>query len=102
MDEIDRQARRKIGMRINKKNIYEGLGGHISRLRERQEFNEWANNAMCFYYDYQYHTKGFFTRLIQENFSLCKHILRQIGLLNSREILKNKREEDDKNKKSKV
>lgn len=38
-----------------------------------------TSKAVEFYYNYLFYKKGFLIRLIQENFELIKHMVRQIG-----------------------
>lgn len=52
---------------------------YLNFLRSKRSLSKFMNEAVEFYYDYCFYQKGFLVRLIENNFYLCKHILRQLG-----------------------
>jgi len=52
---------------------------YVKWLMDHRQFNEWANKAFDFLYNYERHRKGFMTRIIEYNFEACKKLLRFIG-----------------------
>jgi hypothetical protein len=52
---------------------------------EGKKRSEWIKKAIGFYYSYEKYKKAFLIKIIQENYSLSKHLLRQIGANGSRE-----------------
>ena len=57
---------------------------YLNMKREHKDASEFINEAVNFYYDYCFYQKGFLVRLIENNFYLCKHILRQLGGKNAK------------------
>ncbi len=56
--------------------------GHIKKLSTGRDKSKFINQAIEMKYLYETKKKGFLVQMIQYNFSLCKHILRQIGRVN--------------------
>jgi len=48
-----------------------------------------VSRAITFYYDYLFNRKGLLLKLIQEDFELCKHLIRIVGQANKREAMRN-------------
>lgn len=56
-----------------------GALGHIKKLATLKEKSRFINNAIEMRYFYETSRKGFLLQMIQYNFNMCKHLLRQIG-----------------------
>ena len=57
---------------------------YLYKLSQQGERTEFIKKSVEFYYDYLFYNKGFLVRMIENNFELCKHILRKVG--NSRRL----------------
>lgn len=64
---------------ISTSNMSPELITYLKLIKTKQERSDWIRSAIAFRYEYDFYKKGFLTRLIQEHFSLCKHLLRQVG-----------------------
>jgi len=54
----------------------------LRKERETGTASQYIRNGVNFYQDYLNYKKGFLTRMIQNDFEQCKHILRQVGAAN--------------------
>ena len=79
MDELDRELKKTIGFKPNLDYIDPESITFIQHLGETRGRSEWITKACNFYYNHEHYKAGFLITLIQENFELCKHILRKIG-----------------------
>ena len=53
--------------------------GCIKKLATQKEKSRFINQAIEMKYFYETSRKGFLMQMVQYNFSMCKHLLRQIG-----------------------
>ena len=60
-------------------NLSPGALGHIKKLATQKEKSKFINQAIEMKYFYETSRKGFLLQMLQYNFTLCKHILRQLG-----------------------
>jgi len=79
MDELDRILKKALAFKPNTEYLSPESITYLHSLREHREMSMWISKACEFLYDYEHRKKGFLVRLMQSNFYLCKHILRQIG-----------------------
>jgi hypothetical protein len=59
---------------------------YLEFLRIRGERNNYVLKAIRFMDNYENHKKGFLIRMIQENYTACKHFLRMIGASKKLEV----------------
>lgn len=79
MDEIDRSIKKTLGFRPSTNYISPECITSLHNMKDHRELSKFASQACQFLYDYEFYRKGFLIRIIESNFSLCKHILRNIG-----------------------
>lgn len=79
MDEIDRDLKKNIGFKPNYDFIEPESITYLQHLGEYRQRSEWMSKACQFYYEYEHYKKGWFVRLIENNFEFCKHLLRVVG-----------------------
>jgi len=79
MDELDRQLKKTLAFKPNTFVMDPESITFIQQLGFHGNRSEWVSRACQFMYEYEHYKKGFLLRMIQENFSLSKHILRQLG-----------------------
>jgi len=53
--------------------------GYLKSLKRGKIRSQFINQAISMKYFHDRYHKGFLLQMIQHNFSLCKHLLRQIG-----------------------
>jgi len=79
MDEMDRFLKNTMGFRPNTDMLSREGITFLKNLGEHNERSKWISQACEFMYDYEHNKKGLLIRIIQDNFELCKHLLRKIG-----------------------
>ena len=79
MDEMDRILKKSLGFKPNTNFMSPESITYLHNLKENREMSKWISQACEMMHDYEHYKKGFLLRMIEHNFSLCKHILRQVG-----------------------
>ena len=79
MDEIDRDLKKPLGFKPNTDFLSPESITFLQELGGRGERSKWISRACEFYYDYENYKKGLLIRILENNFELCKHLLRIIG-----------------------
>ena len=79
MDEIDIFLKKQIRFKPNTDFISREGITFLKHIGERGERSQWISRACELLYDYENHKKGFLVQMMQDNFEICKYILRKIG-----------------------
>lgn len=76
---MDKFLKKSIGFKPNTDRISRESITFLKNLGQYRERSKWISQACELLYDYEHRRKGFLVRIIQDNFELCKHLLRKIG-----------------------